>query len=405
MFLKNRIMLQIGVVINILTEPGSTSNMWRIALKMLFNDQAKYIGLVIGVAFSTLLINQQMGIFLGLLSRAGALIDDVPEANIWVMDPGVKNLDTVFPLRDTELSRVRGVEGVQWAVPYFKAMATVRTQTGQLESALLVGADDQSMVGIPSVFVLGSAEDLRKPDAVAVNEDGFGKVWRGEKISLGNTVELNDRRAVVVAIIKDSPKFTSSITFYTRYSQALAYTNNGRNQLSFVLVRTSPDYTEKQVTENINAQTGLMALSSSEFRAKAVQYVIDNTGIPVSFGTVIALGIIVGVCVVGLMFNLFVLENLKHFAVLKAIGTSNFRLIGMVALQASVVGFVGYGTGLGAAAMFFEFAGRNPNFAGFFLPWQIAIASGGVAAAIIALASIVALRRVLFIEPAIVFRG
>ena len=379
--------------------------MWRIALKMLFNDQAKYIGLVIGVAFSTLLINQQMGIFLGLLSRGGALIDDIPEANVWVMDPGVKNLDTVFPLRDTELGRVRGVEGVQWAVPYFKAMATVRTQTGQLESALLVGADDQSMIGIPSNFVLGSAEDLRKPDAVAVNQDGFGKVWKGEEISIGNTVELNDRRAIVVAIIKDSPKFTSSITFYTRYSQALSYTNNGRNQLSFLLVRTAPQYSVKEVTDRIESQTGLMALSSTEFRDKAIQYIIDNTGIPVSFGTVIALGIIVGVCVVGLMFNLFVLENLKHFAVLKAIGTSNYVLIGMVALQALVVGFVGYGFGLGAAAMFFEFAGRDANFAGFYLPWQIAIASGGVAAAIIALASMVALRRVLFVEPAIVFRG
>lgn len=379
--------------------------MWRIALKMLFNDQAKYIGLVIGVAFSTLLINQQMGIFLGLLSRGGALIDDIPEANVWVMDPGVKNLDTVFPLRDTELGRVRGVEGVQWAVPYFKAMATVRTQTGRLESALLVGADDQSMIGIPANFVLGSAEDLRKPDAVAVNQDGFGKVWKGEEISIGHTVELNDRRAIVVAIIKDSPKFTSSITFYTRYSQALSYTNNGRNQLSFLLVRTAPNYSVKEVTDRIESQTGLMALSSTEFRDKAIQYIIDNTGIPVSFGTVIALGIIVGVCVVGLMFNLFVLENLKHFAVLKAIGTSNYVLIGMVALQALVVGLVGYGFGLGAAAMFFEFAGRNPNFTGFYLPWQIAIASGGVAAAIIALASMVALRRVLFVEPAIVFRG
>jgi putative ABC transport system permease protein len=384
---------------------GNASNMWRIALKMLFNDQAKYMGLVIGVAFSTLLINQQMGIFLGLLARGGALIDDVPEANVWVMDPGVKNLDTIFPLRDTELGRVRGVEGVQWAVPYFKAMATVRTQSGQLESALLVGADDQSMIGIPSNFVLGSAEDLRKPDAVAVNQDGFGKVWKGEKISIGNTVELNDRRAVVVAIIKDSPKFTSSITFYTRYSQALSYTNNGRNQLSFLLVRTAPSYSAKEVTDRIESQTGLMALSSAEFRDKSIQYIIDNTGIPVSFGTVIALGIIVGVCVVGLMFNLFVLENLKHFAVLKAIGTSNYVLIGMVALQAMVVGFVGYGSGLGAAAMFFEFAGRDANFAGFYLPWQIAITSGGVAAAIIALASMVALRRVLFVEPAIVFRG
>ena len=379
--------------------------MFLIALKMLFHDRAKYLGLVIGVAFSTLLINQQMGIFLGLLARAGSIITDIPEADIWVMDPGVKNLDTVFPLRDTELGRIRGVPGVKWAVPLFKAVATVRTATGDLESAVLIGVDDSSLVGLPARVVMGDIEELRRPDAVAVGEDGFGKVWRGEKISLGKTVELNDRRAIVVAIVKDSPKFTSSITFFTRYSQALQYTNNGRNQMSFVLAKSEEGSTAEEVSDAIHQRTGLQSLTSVEFRNKAIQYVIDNTGIPVSFGTVIALGVLVGVCVVGLMFNLFVLENLRHFAVLKAIGTRNGKLVLMVLLQACVVGFVGFSLGLFGAAFFFESAGRNPNFAGFYLPWQIGVISGLVAAAIICLASLVALRRLLFVDPAVVFRG
>ncbi len=379
--------------------------MFGVALKMLFYDRAKYIGLVLGIAFSTLLINQQIGIFLGLLSRAGAVIDDVPAANIWVMDPGVKNLDTIFPLRDSELGRVRGVEGVLWAVPFFKSGATIRTENGELESAIMIGADDNSLIGLPPNFVMGSAEDLRRPDAVAVGLDGFGRVWPGEPISIGKTVELNDRRAVVAAIVKDSPKFTSAITFFTRYSQALAYTNNGRNQLSFLLVRSVNDQSPEVVAKRIEEQTGLLALTSQEFRERAVMYVVKNTGIPVSFGTVITLGVLVGISVVGLMFNLFVLENLRHFAVLKAIGVKNTKLLLMVFLQAIVVGFVGYGVGLGGAAMFFEFAGRNPNFTGFYLPWQIGAASGIVAAAMIILASAFALRRVLVVEPAIVFRG
>ncbi len=294
--------------------------MFLIALKMLFHDQAKYLGLVVGVAFSTLLINQQMGIFLGLLARSAAIIDDIPEADVWVMDPGVKNLDTIFPLRDTELGRVRGVAGVKWAVPLFKSMATVRTATGDLEAITLIGVDDASLVGLPPRVVLGDVEELRRPDAVAVGEDGYGKVWRNESIALGKVVELNDRRAVVVAVVKDSPKFTSGITFFTRYSQGLNYTNNGRNQMSFVLVKSEDGKSPVDVANAISRQTRLQALTAAEFRSKAIQYVIDNTGIPVSFGTVIGLGIIVGVCVVGLMFNLFVLENLKYFAVLKAIG-------------------------------------------------------------------------------------
>lgn len=379
--------------------------MWLIALKMLFHDRVKFLGLVLGVAFSTLLINQQLGIFLGLLNRAGAVISDVPEADLWVMDPGVKNLETIFPLRDTELGRVRGVPGVRWAIPFFKSMATIRTDGGQLESATLIGVDDASLIGIPQRAVLGKIEDLKHPDAVAVGLDGYGKVWPNQKLELGKVVELNDRRAVLVAIVKDSPKFTSGITFFTRYSQALRYTNNGRNQMSFVLARSEEGKTPEEVAVEIERRTGLLALTSEEYRQRSIQYIIDNTGIPVSFGTVVGLGIIVGVCVVALMFNLFVLENLKHFAVLKALGTRNGRLVGMVAIQATVIGFVGYSVGLFGAASFFEFAGRNPNFSGFFLPWQVGLGSGAVAAAIILLASLVALRRLLFVDPAVVFRG
>jgi len=379
--------------------------MFMIALKMLFHDRTKFIGLVMGVAFSTLLINQQLGIFFGLIGRAGAVVDDVPEANIWVMDRGVKNLDTIFPLRDTELSRVRGVPGVEWAVPLFKSNVTIRTGVGELESSLLIGVDDASLIGIPQKIVMGSIEDLRRPDAVAISADGYAKIWPKQPMQLGKTVELNDRRAVLVAIVKDSPKFTSSITFFTRYSQALQYTNNGRNQLSFILAKALPDKTPAAVSETIQSRTGLKAMSSETFRGVAVQYVIDNTGIPISIGTVVVLSIIVGVCVVGLMFNLFVLENLKQYAVLKAIGTRNSRLIGMVFLQALIVGFVGFSIGLFGAACFFEFAGRSPTFTGFFLPWRIAVASALAAAGIITLAALVALRRLLFVDPAIVFRG
>jgi len=379
--------------------------MFSIAMKMLFHDRAKFIGLVLGVAFSTLLINQQLGIFIGLISRAGAVVVDVPEADIWVMDPGVKNLDTIFPLRDTELGRVRGVPGVAWAVPLFKSNVTIRTGNGELEASLLIGVDDTTLIGLPPQVIMGNIDELRRPDAVAVSEEGFKKVWRNQPVALGKVAELNDRRAVVVAIVKDSPKFTSSITFFTRYSQALQYTNNGRNQMSFIVAKAAQDQTPEQVSENIKVRTGLQAMSSPAFRWKAIEYVIQNTGIPISIGTVVALGILVGIAVVGLMFNLFVLENLKQFAVLKAIGTNNWRLIGMVFLQAIVVGFVGFSLGLFGATMFFETVGKSPTFQGFFLPWYVAAGSGGVAAAIIVLAALFAMRRVLFVDPAIVFRG
>src|SRR5690606_33967734 len=93
---------------------------------------------------------------------------------------------------------------------------------------------------------------------------------------------------------------------------------------------------------SIEERTGLKALTSDEFRWKTMMYFLRNTGIPVNFGTVVLLGVVVGIAVVGLTFNMFVTENLKQYAALKAMGLTNGRLITMVVLQATVVGAIGY---------------------------------------------------------------
>jgi hypothetical protein len=43
-----------------------------VALKMLFGDRAKYIGLIFGIAFSTMLMSNQVSIFTGLMLRRRA---------------------------------------------------------------------------------------------------------------------------------------------------------------------------------------------------------------------------------------------------------------------------------------------------------------------------------------------
>jgi len=379
---------------------------YSVALKMLFGDRGKYLGLVFGVAFTTLLINQQLSIFIGLLNRAGSTVADAPEVDVWVMDPGVKTVDVVFPLRDSELPRVRGVPGVAWAVPFFKGAGTVRTSKGTVEGTVIYGVDDVSLIGVPQRTLLGDVADLRMPDAVAVDPDGYRRIWPGEPLELGRIIELNDRRAVVVAVVDSAPSFINLPIVYTRYSLAMAFTNNGRNQLSFVMAKVEPNVDPEAVAADITRRTGLKASRREAFRWEQIRFIIGNTGIPVSFGTVVTLGVVVGLAVTGLLANLFVLDNLRQFAALKAIGVKNSKLIGMVMLQTGTAGVVGWALGLFAAAAFFHFAGaNNPTFRGFYLPWYVAIGSGGLAAMIIIASTAASLRRVLFLDPAIVFRG
>ena len=98
-----------------------------IALKMLTGDRAKYLALIFAIAFSTFLLENQTSIFAGILRRTGSQIRDVTEAAIWLMDRDTEYFEQTKALKDTDVNRVRGVEGVEWAVKLYKGSPVART--------------------------------------------------------------------------------------------------------------------------------------------------------------------------------------------------------------------------------------------------------------------------------------
>jgi putative ABC transport system permease protein len=79
-------------------------------------------------------------------------------------------------------------------------------------------------------------------------------------------------------------------------------------------------------------------------------------------------------------------------------------LIGMILVQAAWAGLVGFGIGVGAAGAF-ALVGRKPGaeLATFF-PWQLLILSLVTTLICVSAGSILSLRRVLKLEPGVVFR-
>jgi putative ABC transport system permease protein len=376
-----------------------------VALKILTGDRGKCLALIFGVTFATLLMAQQLSVFCGVMGRTTSQIRDVQEADVWVMDPRVRYIDEAPPLTRSCLARVRGVSGVEWAVPFCKVTVHARLRNGDSRQVMLMGVDDATLVGAPREMVLGSVEGLRRPDGVVLGESGYHFLWPGEPLQLGRTLEMNDYRGVVVGICKTSAPYQTLPVAYTRYSLAADFAPPLRNQLSFVLVKTRPGADVEAVCRAITADTGLRALSKEEFCRRTMGYYLQMTGIPINFGITVFLGFVVGAAVAGQTFYLFTIENLRQFGALKAMGVSNLRLVGMILLQAVVVGAVGYGLGVGLTALFFEWTKNLAHLQGFFLPWQV---MAGVAAAvllIVVLASLMSIRRVLVLEPAIVFRG
>jgi putative ABC transport system permease protein len=175
--------------------------------------------------------------------------------------------------------------------------------------------------------------------------------------------------------------------------------------MNYVLVKADGEAVIQQVCHRIQEKTGRTALSRGQFFWKTVRYFLSSTGIPVNFGITIALGFIVGAAVTGQTLYLFTLENLKQFGALKAMGIPNSGILRMIMLQALLIGAVGYGFGVGLSAVFFITTGNLTHLAGLHMTW-VAYAGTGVAVLVIVIAtSITSARRVLVLEPAIVFRG
>ncbi len=375
-----------------------------IAIRMLTGDKQKFYGLLFGIAFSTLLITQQLTIFVNLIERGASGVYSAPEAQIWVMDRVSRTTEVNYAMPATALDEVRAVEGVEWAVPHLRAVASVRNAEGDLEGVTIVGVDDATLIGLPERMVEGDRSVLSQPDTVLIDDVGLTKMFEAGKSPIGERLELNDQRAVIRGIADAIPSFTSQVTLYTKYSQALNYVPGTRNRLTFVLVGVREGETLQGVADRISKQTGLKALPRDQMAQSGVDFIVQNTGIPLNFGITVALGFIVGVAIVGLTFSLFIRDNIKQFGALKAIGVTNLKIAKMVVAQATLVGAVGYSLGVVGTVLFIYGFSGNPTFKGFYIPWQIPFISLVAVFVILTLTGWISLRNVMRTEPASVFR-
>lgn len=256
----------------------------------------------------------------------------------------------------------------------------------------------------------GRAEDLRRADGVIIEAreaanklatplPGGGK----QSLKIGDTLELNDHRRVVVGLAEPSRTFMWFPMVYTTYSRALEMAPPERRTMTYVLVKVAAGEDHQQVAERIAATTGMAALTQKQFRNRTVDFILHSTGIAINFKISMALGFLVGCAIAGQTFFNFVHDNLRHLGALKAMGARNRQLVAMILIQAGVSGLIGYGFGVGAAALFGM--GVKGTELAFLLSADRMIFSGIAVLVVVLLSSALAMRAVIRLEPAVVFRS
>jgi putative ABC transport system permease protein len=393
-----------------------------VALRMLTGDRVKYGGLVFGIVFTSFLVTFAASYFAGFMTEGFALIRENGDADVWVMDPAVGAVDQTSNMPSWALDRVRSVPGVRYAVPMVVGNADARFPNGRVQSLQIIGLDPATLAGLPPLQEGVVPQSLWAPGTAIIDpggtDDKIGMPalardrWPREGMNLdaplrdprpGDELRINDHRVVLAGLSRALPRYPPRPLLYMTADNALRLLPAERQRLTFVLAKAAAGLDPRELAGRIAARTGLRARSSADFKEDTVMWILENSEDVGDIASMLSVAMLIGFGVTGVMLYMFTHENLRHYAVLSAMGAPPRTLLGMVFAQAAVCAAIGAGMGVGLCAILGEAAAATGY--PFRMMWFTPVFGIGMVVLVSLVAAAISARPVLKLQPAVVFSG
>jgi putative ABC transport system permease protein len=344
------------------------------------------------------LVLVQVGLFMGLLGKATTTIEH-STADIWVTSHETPNVDFAHTFPETSVLRVRGVPGVERADNLIVAFMNLMLPSGAEEGCLVYALEDFSGWNLPWKYD-GQLEDLRRGTYIFMDRSA---VTRFGAFAPGDYREILGRRFKIVGTTEGAASFTTSPIVFMDFQRAQGLQQTLTNRTSYVLVKLAPGANADQVANEIRRRLPYNDVHTrAEWANRSRTYWVKSTGLGMSMGVTVFLGILVGIVIVAQTLYTSAVEHVKEFGTVKAIGGSNwdiYRILGEQALIAAVIGFA-----LGAVS---SYAMRGPmarlHLTVLISPQFAAMVFAGTVLMCLG-AALFSFRRVAGIDPALVFR-
>lgn len=374
--------------------------MFRIAWRMLLHDKPKSAGTLFGVFFAVTLISQQLAVLLGLIGLMVKLPRSI-DADLWITGEKTETADFGVDIPTQKLYQALGTEGLAWAEPLLMAAGTIKLPDGSTEAVRILGSAAPRFVAGPFQLHEGSRlEDFATPSAIFIDWADRAKFGNPQ---IGDILELNGKRARVAGFTEGMRPFGVLYVLAT-LENARDFAGNNGETITYVLAKAAPGVSVETLRENLRARLSDVAIfTGEELASMSRSYWLTRTSIGLNFGIQVGFAVVVGLTVVALTLFSSVVDRLREFGTIKALGARKKDLRRLMLAQALIFAGVGYALGMLA------FLGMSAGMA----------KSGGVAESPPALflgvalftlllcvsSALLAGRRVFKLEPAIVFRN
>jgi putative ABC transport system permease protein len=373
--------------------------MTRLSLRMIADAPMKSLGTLIGVTVSVFLMLQQASLLLGILGRVSAFADET-DPDIWVASAGTESTDATGTLPASRVGAAAGTPGVAWAAPVVQGLGSVTRPDGVRELVKVTGVEAPRYAGLPRSLAEGTTPaSLRGSGRILMNA-GDRETFGGAR--LGDRLEIDGRAVFVAGFFKDMDPHSPYYYQYANLDDARALTRMPADRITFVAVGIAPGEVPEIVKARLAARIPHATLfTRRELRDAEIRYFLVRSPVGVVFGMGTLIAALIGAAIVAVTLYSTVVDRTRDYGMLKAIGARRIDLITLLLAQAW--SFALAGIALGGAA-FFTVRYAFPS-----LPMAVTPAMlGGIAGAALVsctAASLLAIRRVLSLDPALVFRS
>ncbi len=370
-----------------------------IAWRNIAHDPVRFFATLVGIVFAIVLFAVQMGMLIGFSNTTTGLIRH-SSADIWIVPSDTSNVDQADILRQRAYFQALGTEGVAAASRYIVRFVIWRRPHGGSQLVIIVGFDPTSALAPPWNIVEGSIEALQLPHSVMIDRLYAAKL--GIK-GVGEAVEINNKRAVVVGFTEGVRTFTQAPYVFTTYDNALRYTDLADGETNYVLVRSASPSARPQVMQDLRSTAVAAEVMATEaFAERTRHYWITTTGAGAALILGSTLGAVVGIVILAQTLYAATVERLSEYATLAAIGAGPGYLNAIVIKQALICGGAGYVLAILIALLITRAAYSSP--VALTMSPGLVLMIGIGAAVMCAVSAILAIRKLATVDPTSVFR-
>lgn len=381
------------------TRPGRTTQLAGLAFRMMLDAPFKSLGTLVGVVVSVFLMAQQLSTLAGILGRVTSFVDSAG-VDIWIASAATEGTDATDSIPASKVGAAAGTPGVAWAAPIVQGIGRVTRPDGVREYVKVLGVEPPRYAGLPWNLAPGTTPDqLRASGRIFLNWNDRKSFAAAEP---GDRVEIDGKARVIAGFFRGMDPHSPYYYVYANIDDARALVGYPQDRITYAAVGVNPAYRAEAVKANLQSRIpAALVLTRAELSDLERRYFLVRTPVGVLFGLGTIVAAIVGAAIVGVTLYSTAVDRARDYATLKAIGARQRDILQLLLAQAWIFWAGGYLLGIVAFAV----VRQHVTELGMVASPGIVLAVGAAALLSCTLTSLVAVRRVLLVDPSIVFRS